>query len=198
MKRNNKGQFIGNKIYKQYCCQKCNKFIHFSTYLYGSKLCRSCATKKQLQNPQNSGRYKDGFYTKKRYCLDCKQEIKSHNRARYCRKCVEKYKIYPNRKGIHNNSYIHGQGNPLEFNDALKDLIRKRDGYTCQNCSMTEEEHIRGIEEILTVHHIDYNKQNCQKENLITLCRNCNTKANFNTSYWYAYFKYLMEEQCKK
>jgi len=31
---------------------------------------------------------------------------------------------------------------PYEFNCQLKDLIRKRDDYKCQNCGMTEEEHL--------------------------------------------------------
>lgn len=44
------------------------------------------------------------------------------------------------------------------------------------------------------VHHIDDNKQNCKKNNLITTCNQCNIKANFNRDYWYAYFTYIVEE----
>jgi len=32
-----------------------------------------------------------------------------------------------------------------------------------------------------------------RKDNLITLCRQCNTRVNFNRDYWFAYFTYIME-----
>ena len=63
----------------------------------------------------------------------------------------------------------------------------------CQNCGMTEEEHLIVKGRVLDIHHIDYNKQNCQKSNLITACQVCNIRANFNRDYWYAYFTYIME-----
>lgn len=34
------------------------------------------------------------------------------------------------------------------------------------------------------VHHIDYNKKNDNKSNLIYLCSSCHTKTNFNKRYW--------------
>jgi len=43
------------------------------------------------------------------------------------------------------------------------------------------------------IHHIDYNKLNCQSNNLICLCKKCNSKVNFNRDYWYAYFRYIMD-----
>lgn len=33
-------------------------------------------------------------------------------------------------------------------------------------------------------------KNNCKEYNLITLCMNCNLKANTNIDYWYAYYTY--------
>lgn len=39
--------------------------------------------------------------------------------------------------------------------------------------------------------HIDYDKKNCNSDNLITLCRVCHIKTNFNRSYWINYFKEL-------
>lgn len=38
------------------------------------------------------------------------------------------------------------------------------------------------------VHHIDYNKLNCNPNNLITLCKSCHMKTNFNREYWLDYF----------
>jgi hypothetical protein len=33
------------------------------------------------------------------------------------------------------------------------------------------------------------------KNNLITLCKKCNMKANSNRDYWYAFYSYLMENR---
>jgi len=74
---------------------------------------------------------------------------------------------------------------PVIFNDNLKDMIRERDGYICQLCSKTQREEGRK----LVVHHIDYDKNNCNLDNLISLCLSCNGKANSNRKYWYEYFK---------
>jgi hypothetical protein len=57
--------------------------------------------------------------------------------------------------------------------------IRERDHYTCQICK---------IEPAVDVHHIDYNKLNCDANNLITLCRKCHIKTNFNREKWTQYF----------
>jgi len=93
--------------------------------------------------------------------------------------------------GEGNPNWLGGIGNrdyAYEFNGILKEQIRQRDNYICQNCSMTEEEHLKVYNEKLHVHHIDYNKQNCNEDNLITLCLKCNIKANYNRSYWKEYF----------
>jgi 5-methylcytosine-specific restriction endonuclease McrA len=97
-------------------------------------------------------------------------------------------------------NYIHGQGYgkySILFNDKLKEKIRKRDNYTCQNCGITEEEHIIVFGEVLSVHHIDYDKQNCLDHNLITACRNCNTRANFNIEYWKNFYTNKIKEVIK-
>ena len=54
----------------------------------------------------------------------------------------------------------------------------------CQNCGITEEEHIIINGQVLHVHHIDYNKENCSQDNLITTCQQCNLRANSNRDYW--------------
>jgi hypothetical protein len=64
-----------------------------------------------------------------------------------------------------------------EFNDRLKEQIRDRDDRTCQLCSAKENG------EKLSVHHIHYDKENCEPD-LIALCRRCNTKVNHNRDYY--------------
>jgi 5-methylcytosine-specific restriction endonuclease McrA len=56
-------------------------------------------------------------------------------------------------------------------------------------CGIKEEKHYRKLD----IHHIDYNKKNCKKNNLVTLCQSCHSKAGVNRDYWYAYYTYLME-----
>jgi transposase len=95
-------------------------------------------------------------------------------------------------KGKNNPSYIDGRSflpYTIEFNQDLKDKIRQRDNYTCQNCLMTEEEHLVVFGTNLHTHHIDYCKENCKETNLIALCNGCNTRANFNRSYWQEFFQ---------
>jgi len=67
--------------------------------------------------------------------------------------------------------------------------IKERDKYICQICNMTEEEHLTVYGQVLTVHHIDYDKKNCKKDNLKSLCLPCNNRVNYNKKYWENYFK---------
>jgi predicted DNA-binding protein YlxM (UPF0122 family) len=103
-----------------------------------------------------------------------------------------------NRKGENNPNWKSGISKlPYSFDWTLKlkYKIRTRDNFTCQCCGMTEEEHIKRFKRCLIVHHIDYNKQNCKENNLITLCTICNAKANGNRDYWFAFYKYIIDEK---
>ena len=77
---------------------------------------------------------------------------------------------------------------PQEWTDILKEAIRMRDNYICQECGIHQDELI-GQFKVLDIHHIDYNKKNCNPKNLITLCRSCHSKTNYNREYWIEYFK---------
>ena len=74
---------------------------------------------------------------------------------------------------------------PPNFNRQLKDRIRVRDNFICQKCGVPELE----CNQRLTIHHIDYDKKNCEESNLISLCNSCNSKVNTNREYWKGYFK---------
>lgn len=54
-----------------------------------------------------------------------------------------------------------------------KDEIRARDGYQCQTCGMTQQEHQQEHQQRLHVHHIDDNPENNDPENMTTLCIGC-------------------------
>ncbi len=76
----------------------------------------------------------------------------------------------------------------FEFNKKLKELIRKRDNYTCQECKFTEKQ----LGYTLSVHHIDFNKKNNEPTNLISLCKSCHTQTSFNRADWTDYFQSKM------
>lgn len=65
-----------------------------------------------------------------------------------------------------------------EWTKELKHSIRIRDKFVCQNCNKHG----------WMVHHIDYNKLNNNKENLVTLCNKCHSKTNGNRTYWFNFF----------
>lgn len=66
----------------------------------------------------------------------------------------------------------------FDFDNDLKLLIRRRDNHVCQMCKV--EENGQGHD----VHHIDYDKLNSEKVNLIALCRACHIKTNFDRKVW--------------
>lgn len=69
-----------------------------------------------------------------------------------------------------------------EFTDGLKEEIREKFGRKCFLCPNTENG------KKLSVHHIDYNKNdicNGKAWPLIPLCNSCHMKTNFNRWYWF-------------
>ena len=72
-----------------------------------------------------------------------------------------------------------------EFNNKLKEQIRDRDSKRCQQCFRHQDE----LRRKLTVHHIDFNKQNNNPINLISLCPNCHSQTNFGREGWINYFQ---------
>ena len=79
----------------------------------------------------------------------------------------------------------------IDWTKTLKRSIRERDHYICQLCGKTQIQELEEIEKKLAVHHIDYDKKNCNPDNLITLCNNCHGKTGTNRDYWIKYFKGL-------
>ena len=78
---------------------------------------------------------------------------------------------------------------PIKFNRGLKRTIRDRDGHICVLCGKTETENKRR----LSVHHIDYDKANLDRENLVSLCNSCNVLVNTDREYWTMWLNQLMD-----
>lgn len=79
--------------------------------------------------------------------------------------------------GKNNPNYKNGRVKEIL---ELKELIRKRDNYTCQECGKTQEQNLKEHDRKLDVHHIDGNDTNNIEENMITYCRKCHRKIEPN------------------
>jgi len=201
------GSFIYGFNNRNYCID-CKKLLDVRGQ---TKRCRSCSIKIGRNNIPNETRekirqkiidlWKNKDYRKKQVIA---HKGKSFYNSGQFKKGVRNNPKTEFKKGQHSSletefksgkehiGYIDGRSfekYPEEFNDNLKEKIRKRDNYTCQNCGITQEEHFIVYGQVLHVHHIDYNKFNCKEQNLITLCKRCNIKANSNRDYWQEYYK---------
>jgi len=71
----------------------------------------------------------------------------------------------------------------IDWTRSLKISIRERDKYTCQICGEKQGDKTHDV------HHKDYDKKNCNPDNLITLCIKCHRKTNHNRKYWNKWFE---------
>jgi len=69
-----------------------------------------------------------------------------------------------------------------DWTRTLKRSIRERDQYICRLCGIEQNDRLHDV------HHIDYDKKNCNPKNLITLCLKCHRKTNHKRDYWINYF----------
>ena len=94
--------------------------------------------------------------------------------------------IPPNNEGENNSNWQGGKSFELygrNWTETLKELVRKRDNYTCCLCGRSQGDIAHDV------HHIDFNKKNCESINLITLCHDCHVKTNRKREYWIKYFQ---------
>ena len=173
-----------------YCWKNLNeRQLYYQKYYNGSKglFCSySCATKYRMH-------YAGGDKVQSKALLGKKhtpEHIENNRLAQLGKTLSEEHKeklrnnkALKDKCGKKNPAYIHGQAYrkyPPEFY-AIQEKILERDKYICQHprCESTEQ---------LTVHHIDYNKDNNVTENLITLCNDHNLKVNHHRKLWTSFF----------
>ncbi len=163
-----------------------------------------------LVNPDEYGSYSQyKLYGYPKYISG--HNLKDNNRGmlgkHHTIETIEKLSIA--NSGINNNMYdVHmckerhwnWQGGKsyevygIDFDDNLKEQVRLRDSHTCQLCSRTQKDEIVEYNNRLKIHHIDYNKKNNNKDNLITLCLSCHTKTNYYRRYYEEYFVLFIQE----
>jgi len=127
-----------------------------------SGLCRSCCQKGSRNH----------FAGKKH-----SEEVRKKISEKHADVSGEKNPRYGKGKNIVGNKNPNWKGG-VSFNGysyefkSMRAKIKKRDEYRCWQC-WKEPPEVQ-----LSVHHIDYDKENNDPVNLITLCMRCNAKAN--------------------
>jgi hypothetical protein len=146
-----------------------------SEALKGKPLSEETKTKMRLNNKR--------FWKGKNFSEEHKRKIKLNhlgNKGQHHTEATkEKLRSYTREKSSQWQGGISFEPYPIYWNDTLKRAIRQRDRYTCRICNR----------EGWCVHHIDYDKNNLNSDNLITLCNKCHQKTNFNRDKWINYFK---------
>lgn len=119
------------------------------------------------------------------------ESIEVRNKIGEASKRLWKTEDYIRKHSGENNPNWQGgiSGEPLynrDWNEELKEKIRQRDDYQCQECFTIQSK----LKRKLHIHHIDYDKENCDPNNLISLCHSCHVKTNNkNREKWIEYFK---------
>jgi hypothetical protein len=96
-------------------------------------------------------------------------------------------------KGENHPNWLGGISNgeyPFDFSKSLKNKIKNRDNFHCKICDKKTNK--------LAIHHIDYNKQNTNEENLISLCYKCHSITNYNRNEWELFLSNIIKKNNKE
>lgn len=173
----------GRTFLKDLECLNCGKVFH--QYDKNGKFCSNkCVGEYQRGKAIN-------LLERTRNCEYCNKEFEvryKNSSQKYCgREC-----LFKSQSGENHWMWRGGESftkYPQEFNEELKENIRDRDGRICQMCLIAESE--TETKNRLDVHHIDWDKQNLDPTNLISLCAVCHTKLHVKENIERNYFKKL-------
>jgi endogenous inhibitor of DNA gyrase (YacG/DUF329 family) len=130
---------------------------------------------------------------KEREVYEWERKQSRHGSLFFCSsKCYGEYrKTHWGTFGSDLANWKDGKGNepyPLGFTGMLKERIRDRDGRCCRLCGKSESD----LGQKLSIHHIDYDKDNLAPSNLVSLCRADNARVNYNRKSWEELFRKLL------
>lgn len=199
----NHPNYKNGRSLKKNNCIDCRKEI-----VTEAKRCGSCGAKYKLKDSKNHPRFIKGITKKlliKEYIKKEKSITKVAKKLGYSRDAIRERLIRYNipirtisealKKLLKNpKNHSNWQGGisfeeyGQDFDNALKEQVRFRDKYKCQECGCSQVENSRQLD----VHHINYNKKDLNFNNLISLCKSCHMKTNFNRTYYKKYFKELI------
>ncbi len=124
-------------------------------------------SKKGKRNPQ----YKKGDFVKDtHFCIEINCNNKVSKKGNFCKSCVF--------KGERSPVYFWGvREYPLCFNEELKIFIRNFYEERCYLCRISSYWHKKLYGFRLHIHHVDYDKNNCEIDNLVPLCIKCHKRT---------------------
>jgi len=191
--------YINSKQRLEYICPKGHKhFISWSNWKSGYR-CPSCAPtiKPTIEFIKNSFEkcyyelltkmYKNNKQKLEYICPKGHRHSTTWNDWQQGKRCPTCWEI--NKFGCGNPNWKGGISKEpycQDWGKYLKEFIMERDGYKCMNPDCL------GKDKTLSVHHINYNKKSCGPENLITVCRSCNSRANFDRKWHEAWYKAII------
>jgi len=177
-------------------CIICNKKKYVRTLFIRKgqgKFCSLiCANKFQKLNPY-PGPTKTKIKIYCRYCGKIMYILPSHvGKKLFC--SVEHQNLWRSNK-------VSGKGNPnwnggtskkpycFIWTKDYKETIKERDNHVCLNplCDKTIKR--------LNIHHVNFDKENCHPQNLITLCAKCNGKSNFDRNWWISWYRLILSKR---
>ncbi len=198
-------EYVNSSTKLNYKCSEGHEHsIRWSHWKQGSR-CLICSGKVKLTLEQVRESFKN-----EDYILLSEEYTNNNTKLKYkCSKNHEHSMIWINWKSGHRcptcrdinlSSKFSGAGGPgwkggisyepycpIWSDKEYKQYIRERDGNKCLNpyCYSNKPDK-------LAIHHIDYNKKNCQPSNLITVCNSCNSSANKDRDWHTAWYQALI------
>lgn len=176
----------------KYCCashlyrcpsQKAKLIKRGNTYVCTKEVKQELSrkAKEKWKDPEYRKKVSKAMGLAKKKCFADPEFRKKHS-ARMKSMCGAKNANW--KGGISTEPYCH-----IFKDKEWREIIYIRDAAKfCWNPQCSE----RGSRQAL--HHINYNKMDCDLRNIITVCISCNSKANGDREWWQSYYQILMSK----